>query len=394
MLGLGLTFLGFSLENANTFFLGKQRFAPPVIHNLTVWWSLVIGGGIPLLIYGLYPDIFFWIFPGISHTYLTVALLLIPFSIYTALSSGILIGLDRLDIVYKLIFVIQLLIFVGAVVVLVWFQRALPGIIGVVSLITIAHALLLLGVLKRQGVGFYRLQPDVVRDSVSYAGKFHLGMVAHFLHLKVDQLMVNFFIGASGVGWYVLAVSLAEKLWLVTTIFRQAGLYKVTSSDPAASASLTNKLTRSVSFAGMIGVAGMFLFGQPFIRLVFGEAYLPSVPALYWLLPGIWAMAVAPLLSTFVAMQLGRPGIPTIIAMFTLLVNVGLNWLLTPRLGVSGTAISTTISYLLTFALITTIYVRSTHYSVSQVFIPNREDFDVYKNLIGRVKDSVLSVKV
>jgi O-antigen/teichoic acid export membrane protein len=81
------------------------------------------------------------------------------------------------------------------------------------------------------------------------------------------------------------------------------------------------------------------------------------VRPLIWLIPGVVCLGVAKIWANDIAAR-GLPGINMVISLATLLVNISLNLVLIPRMGVSGAAAATTIAYVVAAFLTLIVYLR------------------------------------
>lgn len=99
-------------------------------------------------------------------------------------------------------------------------------------------------------------------------------------------------------------------------------------------------------------VAILFSFPEILLRLFFGENYVPGARALQILLIGAIFYTISRLNTTTTA-AMGKPMAVTKIILLSSAIGLIFNFVLIPVLGIEGAAYSTTISYLLIFALST-----------------------------------------
>src|SRR4029077_971280 len=74
------------------------------------------------------------------------------------------------------------------------------------------------------------------------------------------------------------------------------------SGDPT----FAMKVTRHTAFLLLLLCLGAAALAKPSVGLLYGPAFAAAVPALWWLLPGIWAYGV----SSQIATQLASAGMP------------------------------------------------------------------------------------
>ena len=91
-------------------------------------------------------------------------------------------------------------------------------------------------------------------------------------------------------------------------------------------------------------VLTVFAFAAVFLRLFFGEAYVPGAHALQILLIGVLLFIVAGINHSIIAAT-GNPKAVTKIVFVAAALNIIINFLLIPRFGIEGAALATAASY-------------------------------------------------
>ncbi|HPB44199.1 MAG: Polysaccharide biosynthesis protein [Candidatus Cloacimonetes bacterium ADurb.Bin117] len=329
------------LNNANMYFM--KRGGVPSGHlfsvNLTTL-GLLFGTITAVLIFlrarGLVLASYGW-------TYILGGLLFVGSDLaYTNLHSWY-IGDERILESNRKIIIVFLL--KSALILILWFAGTLtPLSFFAVTVLGMFLNAVLLGF----GVGQNyapALDLGLVKAELSYGGILWLGAVCSFLHLRADQFMIKQMLNVSELGVYSIAVTLAELLFLVPISVSSALLGKLyNTSEPGVARSImarTLKLTFYICTAlALVGIPLSLL-----IPVIYGQAYAGAVSSVMVLLGGAVFASLAK-----VGMQyfftLGRPKVHLYTTLATLIVNVGLNFLLIPRWGIFGAAFASSISYL------------------------------------------------
>ena len=167
-----------------------------------------------------------------------------------------------------------------------------------------------------------------------------------FVNYKADIFLVNFFLTPVATGIYVIAVQMAEKLWMLSQAASTVLLPRLSSmrSDPIARYQLT---MRTVYIVGLLTfISSLFLAIGLFFLLdpIFGESYKKSFMPFIYLLPGVLALAISRIKSNCIAAA-GKPEWNFYASIFTVTLNISLNVLIIPIYGIVGAAIATTIAY-------------------------------------------------
>jgi O-antigen/teichoic acid export membrane protein len=125
--------------------------------------------------------------------------------------------------------------------------------------------------------------------------------------------------------------------------------------------------------------------GRVLIPFVYGKAFLGSLDAFLWLLPGITTYSLYTVLAAHIA-GTGRPRLMLWISCVALVVTLVLTLALIPRIGIRGAAIASTVSYTTSAALGTLVFVRLTRLSPRLLFIPTRDDFALAGKALARLR--------
>jgi O-antigen/teichoic acid export membrane protein len=208
-----------------------------------------------------------------------------------------------------------------------------------------------------------------------YSLRAHIANVAQFVNYSADLFFVSYFVGLSGVGFYALAVNVAQVVWLISWAAATVVFPHVASHETGAEEAATNsaRATR-ITAGGSIGAALVLgILANPVIRIVFGARFEPAVSAVYWLLPGIVALALARVLASYFA-GVGRPDINAALSGLGLLLTLPLDLLLIPTLGINGAAMASSVSYMAIAAGTLTLFCRRTRMPIRAVVLPTLGD--------------------
>ncbi|MDD2257815.1 flippase [Candidatus Falkowbacteria bacterium] len=200
----------------------------------------------------------------------------------------------------------------------------------------------------------YRLRawtfnPALAKKIISVSWLLLLSSAAALVYQKVDQVMVGRFLGNEAVGFYAVAAKLSEIWYFIPGIICGSlfpAIVNAKKTDPTLYQNRLKKLYRLMFFLALLIAFPLAVFSWPITVMIFGADYAASAPVL-----SIYAWSsLGFFLTTAINQALtseNRLRIIFLINLLMMLVNVFLNYLLIPRLGLSGAAWATTISYLL-----------------------------------------------
>ncbi|MDQ3821268.1 MAG: polysaccharide biosynthesis C-terminal domain-containing protein, partial [Acidobacteriota bacterium] len=215
----------------------------------------------------------------------------------------------------------------------------------------------------------FKADAGLFKRTARYGLKFHVSIIAAFLIIRADLLIVNHFRGSSETAVYSVASQVASLLLLLPGIVATLLFPRITSAQ-ATSAEFTMRVTRHMSLV-MLAIcvaAAPLSFALP---LVYGAAFADAPVQLLILLPGVFLMG----LESVLVQYFNSRGVPKVIPAFWVLlqvINVLLNILFVPRFGARAAALSSTLCYTLVFLFVAIYFLRETGNSAAETFVPRR----------------------
>ena len=374
--------LGF--DHANAVFAGLD----PTGRRALVWQSVAIAGvaGGAMAIAGAgYVALGAPGFPALVRAPLPLYLLalsLVPLGLVNEYWKAIVRGMNC-------IFILSLLEVATAVVALVLLGVLVGGLgLGVwgavcVNSAIVAGTLVVLVPLLR-GAGPWG-KPSVDRSLAIQTAAFALpaygGTVLAYLNYRIDEFFIAAWLAPVQLGFYVMAVAMAERLWTLPGAVATALLPHLISSrdrDPA----LSGFIARHTAIWTGAAACLIFVFADPLIRLLYSPAFADVAAPLRWRLPGVVTLGVG---KVVIAELLARKKVrqTAYASGIAAVVNIAGNVILVPHMGISGAALASTISYSLLSAILIRYYLRETGVSWT-VLVPSRDDLALYGRLLCR----------
>jgi O-antigen/teichoic acid export membrane protein len=309
-----------------------------------------------------------------------VALASLPFQFLASFCGAILIGRQTL-LVYNSILVAQSLLSLGLVVVLVGIADLGPAgaVIGSVVGAAVGAAVVVVAV---------RVTTDPAESGtplrIGELGRFGLRVypasVTGFFNYRIDIYLLGFLLVGSSetvssmIGLYTLAVSLAELTFFVPDSVATVFFPRVAGSERRSADEMTPMVTRMTVLVTVLVAIALIPAAFAAVHLIL-PAFVGSIPAFLLILPGIVALAVAKVLSSYVS-GIGRPTPVTVAAIVALAVNLVANVVLIPLIGILGASLASTISYAVNTAVLVIVAVRLTGRSPWTLLIPTRSEVE------------------
>lgn len=173
----------------------------------------------------------------------------------------------------------------------------------------------------------------------------HLGNLVQFLNYRFDIFLVNFFRGQRDVGLYVIAVTIAQLVWILSNSVATVLFPKISKEGKNQVTTLLVVRASRIVLWSSLGISIVLAVLAPIaLPAIYGKSFRPSVAPLLFLLPGITFFSLVNMLASFLA-GIGQPKWNLWIAVAGLGVTVFFDLLLIPRFGIIGAAIASSLSY-------------------------------------------------
>ncbi len=199
-------------------------------------------------------------------------------------------------------------------------------------------------------------------------------LILGFLNRKISIYLVNGQLGTVDVGLFVVAVSIAEMVWIFPDAVGTILFPLVSSQSDKESNQTTPQMTRLTLIVTTVMALAVWIISRPLIPVVFGASFAAAVEPLGILLPGVVLLSVHKVIWRDM-MGRGRPLLSGFSRGLTLVILVSLFYLLAPRMGLAGVAIATTSSYAAGTLVMIVVFTRYTGVSWTSLVIPQVGDF-------------------
>jgi O-antigen/teichoic acid export membrane protein len=230
------------------------------------------------------------------------------------------------------------------------------------------------------------ITPAALLSLVTFGLQTGIADFISFLNYRVDVFLLEVLRGTEEVGVYSVAVQSAEALWFISSAVSVVIYARVGSLPRAEAAALAARAMRHSVFIIAVLGGGLALVSGVAMPLLFGAAYDAADDAFRLLLPGIVVFGLGRIFSTFFTNALGRPRVPLAIAATSLGISLPLCLLLIPRLGMNGSAIATSVSYIVSIGIAAWLFSRETGIPLRRTFLLDGDDLDDYRRVAGRVR--------
>lgn len=178
---------------------------------------------------------------------------------------------------------------------------------------------------------------DAVRQVLDYGARSVVVDLVQTISRFLDRIVLVYMLAPAAVGLYVVAASMAKALQELGTAITLV-LFPKASEYGREEAIAISGLAGRVALMMLVAIGGPMLVIAPILlRLIFGEAFLPAVPAFRYLVIAVVLTCTADTLAQ-AFMATGRPGTVSILRFMEAATLATLLFVLVPGEGMVGAA--------------------------------------------------------
>ena len=172
------------------------------------------------------------------------------------------------------------------------------------------------------------------------------------LLIRFDMMLIRRFLHFDALGIYALASNIVEMLQMASNMVGSLLLVKLSDLDDQVQSWNTLKKV-FIFFFGFLSVAnlGFILVGKPLLNIMYGKDFAPVYNVYLWLIPASYGLSFGSLFNTYLWSK-GFPWISVLLPAIALSLNIVLDLILIPIMGINGAALATSIGYLSWFIAI------------------------------------------
>lgn len=379
-------FMNFGVSPANVYYIGRRSVSPAtackVSFYLWIFFSLT-GLFVGTAIIYFKGKAFF---PGVPHVLLLLALTSFPLILMQGYAASILQGRQS----FKILNFISALSSISFSFSLIIFYMFNPSTYKTIIAFVLSQCI-------TNFVSFFYIKKEILNadnfqdkfdnytlKAIKYGYKAHLSNILTFFNYRIDIFLVNFLMNASFAGIYFIAVTASEKIWVLSSSICTVIFPKLSElhGDVKKFNNFSPFIARWTLVFVTIAATILAFLSYPLINLFFGKEYIEAIIPILLLLPGIVMASLTKIFANDIAAQ-GHPELNLYPSLIVLIINVAGNIYLIPKLGLSGAALSTTISYGFQMILTTTIYLKLNKLLIQDVFCITQED-KILINLVSK----------
>ncbi|GAA4331377.1 flippase [Mucilaginibacter gynuensis] len=315
-----------------------------------------------------------------------LAIMPIPFSLFVDYNSGLFLGKNQIQQFNRVNWLPIFFVLIATVLLVI---LAKWGIVGAMASAVMGPLLMALIMLRKNE--FYKyftlsIDKEIIVKLLSLGVTYAIALLVINLNYRVDVIILDRMSTDYQLGIYSKSVNIIEMLWqipmMLSTIVFAGSANSKNSREFSVKVHLLLRLSIIIIAIGSIVLLVLSKF---VVLLMFGKAFVESASVLQYLLPGILLLTIFKVLNMDMAGR-GKPWISMKAMVPALLLNIVLNIILDPSLGARGSAISTTISYIISALLFLHFYSKEVQIPILEILKFSKKDFDIAIEKIKRKK--------
>ncbi len=372
-------FADLGLSQANVYFLGRSKRPESSIVANSVLIALVLGAVVGLALWSIRGLVLNTLLDDLPSHYLVAILLLVPLLLLYTYWMAILRARQQFGL-FNLLRLLIPLALLGCTALALLVIRGGIGWAVVAYLVgnalAIGISLFVVGRLVQ-----FKLTFDwpLARESLAYGLKSYLQNLIGHLTYRLDLYLVALFLPPAEIAFYGIATSIAEMSWYVPNAVGMVLFPKLSNELEERIHPLTAEACRHTLLITAAVTIAVTVVGVVAIPLVYGADYRPATLPLIALGPGVVAMSIYKVLTRNFSSR-DRQQVSILIAGLGLALNLALDVLLIPRLGVTGAALASSCAYSAAGVAMLWAFRRDSRLSWREILRFGRGDWSRYRD--------------
>lgn len=281
------------------------------------------------------------------------------------------------------------LVLVFIILMLIVLRTGVNGAVFAYFIANVLATILVIYFVRKITFEKWKFNPLLLKDLIKDGVKLHIGIIASFIFLRIDMLMLGYYRQASSVGYYSIAVSMADLLIIIPTVVMHVFYSKIADmindkKDMARKTVLVYKHTMLFMVAATLIFA---VVAKPVIKIFYGEEFLPSIIPFLILLPGVCFFRQNNIFSYYLV-GTKKFLLISLLATVGSLINVMLNLIFIPKYDGNGAAVASLITYFFMGTAYFVFFFRVSKFKLMEFLkkiMISKEDIIFYKTFFSKI---------
>lgn len=201
------------------------------------------------------------------------------------------------------------------------------------------------------------------------------------LNYQVDVFIIKDLLDYRNLGIYSVAISFANIIGLIPNVFQEVLYSRSTKNDLLDETINSLKIT---FYINIFMVLIFLIFGKSVIVFLYGDSFINAAFITVIIICGMIPMTFFKIISSILVVK-GDKAITFFVLLISVISNVGLNYMLIPKMGISGAAIASAVSYAFSGITILIYFCKVYAINIFFIFVVTKEEIFEYKKKIKMI---------
>jgi len=349
--------------SSTSYFARKFKVEQVLVYSYL--WSLIVGTAVPLI----------FSFAAIQNEFLYY---LIGISVLSSLLStniSLFIGTQNIRF-FNIYTVLQQLVHVLFIAILIYIVKLKDvSVYFLAQIFCLAFLFLtsLFLILKKCKFSEFSFSKSIFINMFEYGWKTQLSAFIQFLNYRLSFYFLEYFEGIAVVGIFSIGITFSEAIWTITRSIAVVLYSDVVNSESREESIVKTKSSLKLSFTLMlVFVLGILIIPDFVYPFIFGKEFNETKLIMLLLTPGILAIAVSDMIGYYFS-GIKELKILNIKSIVGLLITVTFSFFAIPKWGIWGACFVTTLSYVVSAAILFWKFYQSTDFKIRDYIISKDE---------------------
>ena len=226
------------------------------------------------------------------------------------------------------------------------------------------------------------------KKSLRYGFFNQLDVFAQVVSFRFSYYILALYADEKVVGVYSIAVSIAESIWLISRSISMVHYARVANTENfEKNSALTLLFIKTSTILTFAALGVVLLFPADVYVCIFGAEFFAVKTIVWYIAPGVLFFSTSFMISSLFS-GIGKQHINSIASIVGLIVTLVGAYILIPKHGYIGAAITASFSYCATTIVKIIYFQNKTHFSLRSYF-PSKQDFQTFKQIVSQKKGSM-----
>lgn len=218
-----------------------------------------------------------------------------------------------------------------------------------------------------------------IKEALHYGMRTFWGTFSMLANIRIGTILLAFFVSKGEIGLFAVAMGLLSQIVTLADVIGSVVQPRVAACEKGRP-ELISLCCRLVVALSVVACLVVIVFSKPLVAILFSSDFLPVLPLLFILIPGIIIRCAGKSLFPYFN-GIDKPGVVSIATILNLAANILLLVVLLPVLGLAGAAWATTGGYVISSLYLFIAFVHFSKMPILDILLVQKADLNLFKSL-------------